>query len=135
MTDRQQHRRTEKASQARRKAQVNRNKARQKLLQQRVELARRRAQNREQSETRRADDDSSGQTNPAAHSTVPSQNSNATNAARNSYSTVPPEPKYSDASASARLYGRRLHAAANRHGTAEETGESDVTDHLEETDG
>jgi hypothetical protein len=116
MTDRQQHRQAKTARQARRKAQVNCDRARQKLLQQRVELARRRAQNREQSESRR---DGETGTNPTAHSTLPSQNSNAVNAARNSHSTVPATPKYSEASNRERLYGRRLHARATRHGDTE----------------
>jgi|APHM01.1.fsa_nt_gi hypothetical protein len=127
MTDRQQHTRTQKAERARRKAQVNRDKARQKLLQQRVELAQRRAQNREQSEARR-DDDSESERNPTAHSTLPSQDTNAANAARNSHSTVPAEPKHSQASSRARLYGRRLHAKANRHGVTQRQNSRETTD-------
>lgn len=109
MSDKQQQKHEQKARQARVKAQINRDKARRKLLRQREKLARRRTRNRKQSETRRDDTDGETVENPAGHSTVPSQKSNAENAARNSHSTVPKTPKYSDMPARERLYGRRLH--------------------------
>ncbi|AAC82803.1 gas vesicle protein GvpI [Halobacterium salinarum] len=114
MSDKQQQKHKQKARQARVKAQINRDKARRNLLRQREKLARRRTRNRKQSEPRRDDsdgDDTDGETvkNPAAHSTMPPQKSNAENAVRNSHSTVPKTPKYSDVTARERLYGQRLH--------------------------
>lgn len=109
MNDKQQQH-EQKAQQARLKAQVNRDKARRKLLQQRKQLAQRRKRNRKQSESRRDNTgDDHGVENPTAHSTVPPQKTNAENAARNSHSTVPNVPKYSDMSGRKRLYGLRLH--------------------------
>jgi hypothetical protein len=108
MTDKQQRKRERKARQAQAKAQNSRDKARRKLLEQRKNLARRRARNRRQSEERR-DDEEDGAENPTAHSTMPKQKSNAQNAARNSHSTVPATPKYSNVPARERLYGQRLH--------------------------
>lgn len=112
MSDKQQRRHEQKARQARVKAQINRDKARRKLLQQRKKLARRRKRNRKQSEARRGDttdDGEDGVTNPTAHSTMPPQKTNAENAARNSHSTVPEIPKYSNMPGRDRLYGLRLH--------------------------
>lgn len=108
MTDKQQQKHEQKARQAQAKAQNNRDKARRKLLRQREKLARRRTRNRCQSEKRR-DDDEEGTENPTAHSTMPPQKSNAKNATRNSHSTVPATPKYSEVPARERLYGQRLH--------------------------
>jgi hypothetical protein len=119
MTDKQQ-RKQQKARQAQAKAQRNRDKARQKLLLQRKKLARRRSRNRHQSEKRRADDD--GTANPTAYSTMPSQKSNAENAARNSHSAVPAAPKYSTVSARERLYGRRLHRKTSTEGASDAPG-------------
>ncbi|SDY65514.1 protein gvpI [Halopenitus persicus] len=129
MNDKQQQKHEQKVRQARVKAQINRDKARRKLLRQREKLARRRTRNRKQSETRRGDsdgDDTDGETveNPAGHSTMPSQKSNAENAARNSHSTVPKTPKYSDMPARERLYGRRLHRRT-ADGNSEASASSD----------
>ncbi|WP_435186740.1 protein gvpI [Halobellus sp. EA9] len=111
MSDKQQQQHEQKAQQARVKAQINRDKARRKLLQQREKLAQRRKRNRKQSEARRddTDDDEDGVENPTAHSTMPPQKTNAENAVRNSHSTVPKTPKYSDVAGRERLYGQRLH--------------------------
>ncbi|TSD14758.1 protein gvpI [Haloglomus irregulare] len=127
MSDKQQQQHEQKAQQARVKAQINRDKARQKLLQQREKLAQRRKRNRKRSEARRDDaGDEDGVENPTAHSTMPPQKTNAENAARNSHSTVPPTPKYSDVAGRKRLYGRRLHQQTTSD-TAESSGTSDTT--------
>jgi hypothetical protein len=129
MSDKQQQQHEQKAQQARVKAQINRDKARRKLLQQREKLAQRRKRNRKQSEARRADADADGEDgveNPTAHSTMPPQKTNAENAARNSHSTVPPTPKYSDMAGRKRLYGQRLHQQTTSD-TAESAGASDAT--------
>lgn len=95
------------------KATANRDTARAKLLRHRETLARRRARNRQQSESR--GDRAEGRTeNPTAHSTLPPQKSNAENAVRNSHSTVPPAPKYSNVPARKRLYGHRLHRKTDK---------------------
>lgn len=111
MNDKKRQNHEQKVRQARIKAQINCDKARRKLLRQREKLARRRTRNRKQSEARRGGSDGDGETveNPSRHSTMPPQKSNAENAARNSHSTVPKSPKYSDMPARERLYGRRLH--------------------------
>lgn len=112
MSDKQQQKHEQKARQAQAKAQINRDKARRKLLRQRKKLAQRRTRNRNQSETPHDDadgDDGDAVQNPVSHSTIPSQKSNAENAVRNSHTTVPKTPKYSDMPARERLYGQRLH--------------------------
>lgn len=128
MSDKQQQQHAQKARQARIKAQINQDKARRKLLQQREKLAQRRKRNRKQSEARRddTDDGEDGVENPAAHSTMPTQKTNAENAVRNSHSTVPPTPKYSDMAGRERLYGQRLHQQTTSE-TAESAGASDAT--------
>lgn len=128
MSDKQHQQNEQKAQQARVKAQINRDKARHKLLQQREKLAHRRKRNRKQSEARRDDtnDDEDGVENPTAHSTMPPQKTNAENAVRNSHSTVPTTPKYSDLSGRERLYGQRLHQQTTSE-TAESSGVSDAS--------
>lgn len=108
MSNKQQRKRMKKAQQAQIKAQVNRDQARNRLLQQRKVLAQRRAENRKQCEKRRAESNNRDE-NPTAHSTLPTQTTNAQNAARNSHSAVPATPKYSTVPARERLYGLRLH--------------------------
>lgn len=126
MTDKQEHKREQKARQAQAKAQNNRDKARRKLLRQREKLARRRTHNRCQSEKRR-DDDEEETENPTAHSTMPPQKSNVENATRNSHSTVPETPKYSAMPARERLYGQRLHRK-----TSEGKDDTSATTHMSE---
>ncbi|WP_240792437.1 protein gvpI [Salarchaeum sp. JOR-1] len=128
MSDKQQQQHEQKAQQARVKAQINRDKARRKLLQQREKLAQRRKRNRKQSEARRDDtnDDEDGVENPTAHSTMPPQKTNAENAARNSHSTVPKTPKYSDMVGRERLYGQRLHQQTTSD-TAESASASEAS--------
>lgn len=118
----------QKARQARLKAQVNRDKARRKLLQQRKKLAQRRKANRKQSESRRSGtDDEHGVRNPTAHSTVPPQKTNEQNSARNSHSTVPNSPKYSNTAGRERLYGLRLHYRTTSETTGSMTTEDAAT--------
>ena len=126
MSDKQQRQRRQKAQQARTKAQVSRDKARRKLLRQREKLARRRKRNRKQSEARRKERDSDGDGggNPTVHSTVPPQKTNAENAVRNSHSSVPSTPKYSDMPGRERLYGQRLHQRT----TSDSAAPSDTSD-------
>ncbi|GGJ05378.1 protein gvpI [Halobellus salinus] len=128
MSDKHQQRHERKARQARAKAQHSRDNARRKLLRQRENLARRRKRNREQSEARRneADESGDGVENPAAHSTVPPQKTNAENAVRNSHSAVPSTPKYSAAPGRERLYGQRLHQRTTSE-PAGSAGTSDTT--------
>jgi hypothetical protein len=128
MSDKQQQQHEQKAQQAHIKAQINRDKARRKLIQQRKKLAQRRKRNRKQSEARRddADDGENGVENPTAYSTMPPQKTNAENAARNSHSTVPKTPKYSNVAGRERLYGRRLHQQTTTD-TAESAGTSDTS--------
>jgi hypothetical protein len=112
-----------KAKRAQVKAQINRDEARRKLLRQREKLAERRKANREQSEERR--DGTKSQKNPTARSTMPSQKTNAQNAVRNSHSTVPETPRYSNIAAPKRLYGQRLHrVTTDSMSTSSETTES-----------
>lgn len=107
MSDKQQQKQNQKARRAQKKAQVNRDEARRKLLHQREKLARRRAHNLHKSKKRREENKGSSE-NPTAHSTLPTQKSNAENAVRHSHSTVPETPKYSTVQARERLYGQRL---------------------------
>lgn len=58
------------------------------------------------------------------HSTVPPQKTNAENAVRNSHSSVPSTPKYSDMPGRERLYGQRLH----RRTTSDSAAPSDTSD-------
>lgn len=116
------HAPAKQATQAIKKAKSNRDQARKKLLRQRERLAERRKQNKSKSEQNRAQDPSSETTqNPSAHSTVPPQKTNGQNAARNSHSTVPRVPKYSDVDAQQRLYGLRL--ATHQSGADTDNGE------------
>jgi len=132
MNDKQQQKHEQKVRQARVKAQINCNKARRKLLRQRKKLAQRRTRNWKQSEARRGASNSDGETagNPSKHSTLPPQKSNAENAARNSHSTIPKSPKYSDMPTRERLYGLRLHRrtageSLETHGSSDESSTKD----------
>lgn len=126
MSDKRQQNHKRKARQAIVKAQHNRDEARRKLLRQREKLARRHARNRRQSEERR-DDEAEQRENPTTRSTLPSQESNAENAARNSHSTVPKTVKYSKVTARERLYGLRLHRRSEGGDTTAVSIENDDT--------
>lgn len=112
----------QKAKRAQAKAQVNRDMARKKLLRQREKLAQRRRNNVAQSTSRT--ESRTGSANPSNYSTVPPQDTNAQNAARNSHSTVPPTPKYSSVPARKRLYGQRLHRAMKATSTTDDSSAS-----------
>lgn len=109
-----------KAKTAIRKAKVNRDKARKKILAQRKQLAERREENRKRSDQRKHDKSTDSNNNPVIFSMLPQQQTNKRNAMRNSHSTVPEKPKYSEVEAKPRLYGHRFYQERNSGGESDE---------------